>query len=69
MTSKLNGHINIYDVVKKEKLDIVNQPISQAHGLPNECYNKKEYTIYPLITINHTLRFIFFYPIHSWSPK
>ena len=44
MTSKLNGHRNIYDVVKKEKLDVVNQPISKAHGLPNECYNSKEYT-------------------------
>ena len=45
MTSKLNGHRNIYDVVKKEKLDVVNQPINKAHGLPNECYNSKEYTI------------------------
>ena len=45
MTSKLNGHKNIYDVVKKEKLDVVNQPINKAHGLPNECYNSKEYTI------------------------
>ncbi len=44
MTSKLNSHRNIYHVVKKEKLDVVNQPISQAHGLPNECYNSKEYT-------------------------
>ena len=44
MTLKLNGHRNIYDVVKKEKLDVVNQPISKAHGLPNECYNSKEYT-------------------------
>ena len=44
MISKLNGHRNIYDVVKKEKLDIVNKPISKAHGLPNECYNSKEYT-------------------------
>ena len=44
MTSKLNGHRNIYDVVKKEKLDVVNQPINKAHGLPNECYNSREYT-------------------------
>ena len=44
MVSKLNGHRNIYDVVKKGKLDIVNQPISKAHGLPNECYNSREYT-------------------------
>ena len=44
MTSKLNGHRNIYDVVKKEKLDVVNRPIIKAHGLPNECYNSKDYT-------------------------
>ena len=44
MTSKLNGHRNIYDVVKKGKLDAVNKSISKAHGLPNECYNSKEYT-------------------------
>ena len=44
MTFMLNGHTNVYDVVEKEKLDVVNQPISQAHGLPNECYNSKEYT-------------------------
>ena len=44
MTSKLNGHRNIYDVVKKEKLDVVNKPINLAHGLPNECYNSKDYT-------------------------
>ena len=44
MTAKLNGHRNIYDIVKKEKLDVVNQPINKAHGLPNECYISKEYT-------------------------
>ena len=44
MNSKANGHINIYDIINREKLDVVNKPISQAHGLPNECYNSKEYT-------------------------
>ena len=44
MIPKLNGHRNIYEVVKREKLDAVNQPISLAHGLPNECYNSKDYT-------------------------
>ena len=44
MTSKLNGHRNIYDVVKKGKLDAVNKSISKAHGLPHECYNSTEYT-------------------------
>ena len=44
MTKKLNGQRNIYDIVKKEKLDVVNKPINKAHGLPNECYNSIEYT-------------------------
>ena len=34
----------IYKIIEKKKLDIVNKPISQAHGLPNECYTSKEYT-------------------------
>ena len=37
MTNKLNGQANIYDIIKKEKLDVVNKPITEAHGLPNEC--------------------------------
>ena len=44
MNNKLNGQINIYDIIKKEKLDVVNKPITEAHGLPNECYNSVEYT-------------------------
>ena len=44
MRHKLNGKINIYDVIKKEKLDVVSKPIEKAHGLPNECYNNIEYT-------------------------
>ena len=44
MNNKLNGQTNIYDIIKKEKLDVVNKPISKAHGLPNECYNSVEYT-------------------------
>jgi len=44
MTNKLNGQTNIYDIIKKEKLDVVNKPITEAHGLPNECYNSVEYT-------------------------
>jgi len=44
MNNKLNGQTNIYDIIKKEKLDVVNKPISKAHGLPNECYNSLEYT-------------------------
>ena len=44
MVVKLNGSINIYDIIKKDKLDVVNKPIAEAHGLPNECYNNIEYT-------------------------
>ena len=44
MSNKLNGKRNIYDIIKKEKLDVVNKPIEKAHGLPNECYNNIEYT-------------------------
>ena len=44
MTNKLNGQTNIYDIIKNEKLDVVNKPITEAHGLPNECYNSVEYT-------------------------
>ena len=44
MINKLNGQTNIYDIIKKEKLDVVNKPIAEAHGLPNECYNSAEYT-------------------------
>ena len=44
MSNKLNGKRNIYDIIKKEKLDVVSKPIEKAHGLPNECYNNIEYT-------------------------
>ena len=44
MTNKLNGQSDIYNIIKKEKLDVVNKPITEAHGLPNECYNSVEYT-------------------------
>ena len=32
MDRKLNGQKSIYDIVNKEKLDVVNNPISEAHG-------------------------------------
>ena len=35
---------DIYNIINKEKLDIVSKPIKDAHGLPNECYTSKEYT-------------------------
>ena len=36
---------DIYNIIDKQKLDIVNKPISEAHELPNECYTSKEYTL------------------------
>ena len=35
----------IYKIIDKKKLDIVNRPISKAYGLPNECYTSKDYTL------------------------
>ena len=35
---------NIYDVISKEKLDVVSNSIEKAHGLPNECYLEGGYT-------------------------
>ena len=35
----------IYNIIDKKKLDIVSKPIHKAHGLPNECYTNKEYTL------------------------
>jgi len=44
MANKVNGQKSVYDIIKKKKLDVVNKPITEAHGLPNECYNSAEYT-------------------------
>ena len=35
----------IYNIIDKKKLDVVKKPINKAHGLPNECYISKEYTL------------------------
>ena len=35
----------IYNIIEKKKLDVVKKTISKAHGLPNECYINKEYTL------------------------
>ena len=42
----LNGRANpeIYNLINKEKLDVVSKPIAESHGLPNECYISEEYT-------------------------
>ena len=34
----------LYNIINKEKLDIVNESIEIAHGLPNECYLNGPYT-------------------------
>ena len=42
----LNGKnsTEVYDLINKEKLDVVSNPIAESHGLPNECYISEEYT-------------------------
>ena len=42
----LNGKTNseVYNLINKEKLDVVSKPIAESHGLPNECYISEEYT-------------------------
>ena len=34
----------IYNIIEKKKLDIVNNTIEKSHGLPNECYTNEAYT-------------------------
>ena len=33
----------VYNIIDKKKLDVVNKPINKAHGLPNECYLNNDY--------------------------
>ena len=42
----LNGKnkSEVYNLINKEKLDVVSKPIAESHGLPNECYISEEYT-------------------------
>ena len=42
----LNGKnsTEVYNLINKEKLDVVSKPITESHGLPNECYISEEYT-------------------------
>ena len=35
----------IYNIIDKKKLDVVSNSIEKAHGLTNECYTSKEYTL------------------------
>ena len=34
----------IFNIIDKQKLDIVSESIEKAHGLPNECYLEGRYT-------------------------
>ena len=34
----------IYKIIDKDKLSIINESIESAHGLPNECYLNGPYT-------------------------
>ena len=34
----------IYNIIDKKKLDVVNKSIEKSHGLPNECYTSEKYT-------------------------
>jgi len=34
----------IYNIIEKKKLDVVNNTIEKSHGLPNECYTSEAYT-------------------------
>ncbi len=34
----------IYKIVDRKKLEVVNKPITESHGLPNECYISEDYT-------------------------
>ena len=36
---------DIYNIIEKKKLDVVSNIIEKSHGLPNECYTNKEYTL------------------------
>ena len=36
---------DIYNIIDKKKLDVVSNSIEKAHGLPNECYTSKDYTL------------------------
>ena len=42
MSAEKNSQI--YNLIDKTKLDVVNKPISESHGLPNECYTSEAYT-------------------------
>lgn len=44
MSGQENKFSEIYNIISKDKLDIVNKPITESHGLPNECYTSEAYT-------------------------
>ena len=44
MLNGKNSSDEVYNLINKEKLDVVSKPIAESHGLPNECYISEEYT-------------------------
>ena len=43
---KINSKKNLSDILEIDKIEIVKNKISHAHGLPNECYISDEYLNY-----------------------
>ena len=43
---KINSKKNLSDILEIDKIEIVKNKISHAHGLPNECYISDDYLIY-----------------------
>ena len=43
---KINSKKNLSDILEIDKIEIVKNEISHAHGLPNECYISDEYLNY-----------------------
>jgi choline monooxygenase len=46
LMSKNSTNFNLSKILDLEKIKIVNNPIEQAHGLPNECYTSTEYLMF-----------------------
>ena len=53
----------IYKIIDRKKLEVVNKPITESHGLPNECYISQEYT-----KIERKKFKIFAFSETKWSP-
>ena len=40
---KKNDNSSLSAILDLKKIEAVNRPIQEAHGLPNECYTSSEY--------------------------